>query len=64
MEREFEIYWNDLRDEVKQEIASDLNTTPEELERQGNLDSVPIAIIPFENDKYEEVEEYESKNNN
>lgn len=42
---EIEIYWNDLKDEVKEEIASDRKTTVEELSRDGNFDVVPITII-------------------
>jgi hypothetical protein len=42
---ETEIFWDDLKEEVKEGIALDRKTTPEEMAKNGNLDVVPIAII-------------------
>ena len=43
--KESSIYWDDLKKEVQEGMALDRKTTPEKLCKDGNFDTVPIAII-------------------
>ena len=45
MERLSYIYWNDLKEEVKEGMARDRKTTPEKLCEEHDFDVVPITSV-------------------
>lgn len=48
---EHAIYWDDLKNEVKESIASAFGLTPEELEKLTNWDVVPIFVFEIPEDE-------------
>jgi len=44
---EIKIFWDDLKQEVKENIAEIKNKSVEELEKENNFEVIPIGIINF-----------------